>query len=175
MSIPKYSLLAVVLLLALLMNSCQPKKESAHHEQEKLFSQIKYLEQIIGNNGQLIQKLKIHEARLKAMGANPTVPRMPVVIAGQAVYMTCEESVMEDLSNALALQDLLKAYHANKGGFRSDDPAIWKNYLIKQSTGGREHNLQDELSAIQKRLAALQEEIQTLESNRDILLKKHKQ
>jgi hypothetical protein len=173
MNIKRGSSIIIIFFLVVLSASCQSQKEVARKEMKEISGQIEKLENIILGNNKLTQKLKMHESRLKVIGLNPEIYRVPVLVEGKSIYTICDELEIEDMSNSLALEDLLEIRHSGKGAFRSDDPSVWKNYLIGHSKGASGHILNVELPTIQKRIAELQQENHELGSKKDKLLKKY--
>lgn len=164
----------IIFFLIVFSVSCQWQKEDTKKEMKQISSQIEKFENIMRENNELIQKLKMHESRLRVTMINPKRYRIPVLIVGQLIFTTVDETELEELSYSLALEDLLKKSHATKGGFRSDNPSEWKKYLIEQSKEAADHLNNDELPAIQRRISALDEDNQELELKRGNLLEKYK-
>jgi hypothetical protein len=164
----------LIFLLVMLTALYLWQKENTKREMNKISSQIVHIENIVSMNKGLIQKLQTHETRLRAVTINMKIYRIPVLIEGKSVYTTMAESELEELSNSLALEDLLEKHHATKGGFRSDDPIAWKRKLVEDSRSAESHLYQDELPAIQTRIVELNKENQELESAKTKLLERQK-
>lgn len=158
--------------MVVFLASCKSQKEAAIEEMKQISSQIEKLDNIICDNNKLTQKLKMHESRLRAVKINSKIYRIPLLIEGRSIYASTDELEIDEISNSLAFEDLLEMHHPGKGKFKSDDPTVWKNLLIKHSKGALDHLSNLELPAIQRRLREIVEENIVLESKRGNLLEK---
>jgi len=162
----------VVLLLVIPLASRSQTLEDARKEMIRIGGEIDRLDELIRENKKLSEMLKDHEARLQALMENPHVYRLPVLIEGKALYVTVNQTELDDFASSLALEDLLVKHKVTKGGFRSDDPQEWKAVLIRESRQAKDHLRDIELPAIQKRNVEVGQETSALEAKRNSLYEK---
>lgn len=167
-------LIILLFLSTVLLASWMLPKESATEEMKQLSVQIGKLDHFILDNIKLIEKLKIHESRLKSVKINPKIHRLPLFIEGRSIYASADEFEIDDMSYSLALEDLLQIHHAGKGTFQSDDPTVWKEIIIKHSKGALDHLSNVELPAIQRRLNEIETENSALWSKKGKLLEEYR-
>ncbi len=116
----------VVLLLAIPLLIRSQTLEDVRKEMNRISSEIDRLDKVIRENRKLSGMLRDHESRLQALTENPRIYRLPILIEGKALYVTVNESELDDFSSALALEDLLTKHKVTKGRFRSDAPGNGK-------------------------------------------------
>ena len=143
-------------------------------EMNTINSEIAQLDRLIQDNDRLIQLLRGHETRLRAVADDPKAYRLPLLIEGKVVYTTVDDAELEDFSLSLALEDLLIRHKVTKGRFRSDDPAEWKRILMEECKKAREHLQLVELPAIKNRIDEQDQETRSLESRRNKLYERYK-
>ena len=164
----------IIVLMVVLLAACKSQKEAAIAEMRQISAQTAKLDNRIFDNIQLMQKLKKHEARLKATQVNPKMHRIPLLIEGRPIYAYADESEIDEISYSLAIEDLLEMHHPGKGKFRSDDPSVWKNILIEHSKETLDHLSNVELPAIQRRLDEIERDNIAYESKKRSLLEEYK-
>jgi hypothetical protein len=148
--------------------------EDMKKEMNTINSEIAQMDRLIQDNNRLIQLLRGHETRLRAVADNPKAYRLPLLIEGKVVYTTVDDAELEDFSLSLALEDLLIRYKVTKGRFRSDDPAEWKRILMEESRKAREHLQLVELPAVKNRIDEQDQETGKLVAKRNMLFEKYK-
>ena len=148
--------------------------EDMKKEMNTITGEIAQLDRLIQDNNRLIQRLRSHETRLRAVADDPKTNRLPLLIEGKVVYTTVDDTELEDFSLSLALEDLLIRYKVTKGRFRSDDPAEWKRILMEESRKAREHLQLVELPAIRNRIDEQDQETRRLEARREKLFERYK-
>jgi hypothetical protein len=159
------SLIFIFLLLVLAVAIRSHKPEDMEKEMNSIGSEINKLNKMILENERLSRLLRDHESRLN---------RLPVLIEGKDLCVTLNESDLEDLSNSLALDDLLLKHKVTKGGYRSDDPQEWKKILIRINMQAKDHLRDVELPAINKRIDDVDQEANTFAAKRDKLFDRYK-
>jgi hypothetical protein len=164
----------VVLLLVIPLAIRSQTLEDARKEMIRIGGDIDRLGEMIRANKKLSEMLKDHEIRLQALAENSERYRLPVLIEGKALYVTVNQSELDDFSSSLALEDLLVKHKVTKGRFRSDDPQEWKAVLIRESRQAKDHLRDVELPAIQKRIAEVDQETSVLEAKRNSLNEKYR-
>jgi predicted nuclease with TOPRIM domain len=164
----------VVLLLVIPLAIRSQTLEDARKEMSSIRSGIEQLDKMIGENKKLSGMLRDHESRLQALVENPGMYRLPVLIEGKALYVTVNQSELDDFSCSLALEDLLVKHKVTKGRFRSDDTQEWKTVLLRESMQAKDHLRDVELPAIRKRNAELDQETSSLETKRRSLYEKYR-
>jgi hypothetical protein len=174
MNIRRGFLIIIIFFPIVLSASCLSQKEASIEEMKQISSQIEKLDNVMSDNIQLTQKLKMHESRLRAVKINPQIYRIPVFIEGRSIYISADGLEIDEMSYSLALEDLLEIHHSGKGKFKSDDPSVWKKLLTEQSKGASDHLINVELPAIQKRIYELDKENSALESKKRKLLEKYR-
>jgi len=168
------AILVIFLLFAIPASSLSQSVEDMKKEMNSINNEIAQLDRMIQDNGRLIQMLKGHETRLRAVADDPKANRLPLLIEGKVVYTTVDDAELEDFSLSLALEDLLIRYKVTKGRFRSDDPAEWKRILLEESKKAREHIQLVELPAIKNRIDELEPETRRLEAKRNKFYERYK-
>ncbi len=138
-------------------------------EKSAIQGDIEQLDRMIAENRDTLRLLKDQGARLKAISENPQLYRLPVLIEGKALYVTLNDSDLDDFSNSLALDDLLAKHKVTKGRFRSSDPQEWKKILVREGTLSKIHLRDIEIPAIEKRTGEIDQEIALLTAKRDKL------
>ena len=138
---------------------------------ERLGHQIRQVEASISENEDILGKLAFHERRLSSAAGNSQSYRLPVLVQGKSVYVTIDESGLNEVSNSLALEDLM-IKHSRKliGDYRSGDAAEWNFVLLEISQESKNHLRTTELPALHKRMEDIRQETTKLESRRMILL-----
>lgn len=164
----------VVLFVILPLSIRSQTLEDHRKEMNRLSSEIDQLDKMIRENKELSGKLREHESRLRVLAGNPRTYRLPVLIEGKALYVTVNESELDDFSSSLALEDLLTKHKVTKGRFRSDDPPEWKKVLIQEDGQAKEHLKNVELPAIHQRAVEVDQETCALEAKRTKLLERYK-
>ena len=87
------------------------------------------------------------------------------------MYVTFDASGLNEVSNSLALEDLMIKHHRKlRGDFRSGNAAEWNSVLLEISQESTNHLRTTELPALHKRLEDIRQETTKLESRRMILL-----
>lgn len=167
-------MIIIIFLPIVLLASCKSQKEATTEEMKQISSQIEKLDNIKSDNIKLIEKLKAHQSRLRAVKINAQKYRIPVLIEGRSTYTSTNELELDEMSYSLALEDLLEIHHGGKGSFRSDDPSVWKNLLIEQSREALNHIFNFELPAIQKRVDEIEKENILLKSKKRKLIEKYR-
>jgi hypothetical protein len=168
------SLIFIFLLLVLAVAIRSHKPEDMEKEMNSIGSEINKLNKMILENERLSRLLRDHESRLKVLAVKPKIYRLPVLIEGKDLCVTLNESDLEDLSNSLALDDLLLKHKVTKGGYRSDDPQEWKKILIRINMQAKDHLRDVELPAINKRIDDVDQEANTFAAKRDKLFDRYK-
>ena len=135
---------------------------------------IEQLDRMIEENRAASRLLKDQGARLKTIADNPKLYRLPVLIEGKALYVTLNDSDLDDFSNSLALDDLLAKYKVTKGRFRSSDPREWKKLLVREGELSKIHLRDVEIPSIEKRAGEIDQETASLVVKRDKLSEKLK-
>ena len=170
MNIKRGLLIIIILFTVVLLASCKSQKETAIADMKQISSKIAMLDDVIFDNIKLTQKLKLHESRLRAVKIKPKIYRIPLLIEGMSIYISADELEIDEMSYSLAFEDLLEMHHPGKGRFKSDDPSVWKEIIIKHSKGALEHLSDVELPAIQRRIDEIEKENIALESKKRKLL-----
>lgn len=140
---------------------------------ELLGRQFRQIEAAISENEGVLEKLALHERRLSSAAGNSQVYRLPVLVQGKSVYVTIDASGLDEVSNSLALEDLM-IKHSRKliGDFRSGDAAEWNSVLVEISQESKNHLRITELPAIQKRMEDIRQDTSKLELRRASLQEK---
>jgi hypothetical protein len=168
------AILVVFLLLAAPASGPSQTVEDMQKEMSAINSEIAPLDRMIQDNNRLIQLLRGHETRLRAVADNPKAYRLPLLIEGKVVYTTLDDAELDDFSLSLALEDLLIRHKVTKGRFRSDDPAEWKRILMEECKKAREHLLLVEIPAVKNRIDEQDQETHKLEARRNKLYERYK-
>jgi SMC interacting uncharacterized protein involved in chromosome segregation len=168
------AILVVFLLFATPTSGLSQSVEDMKKEMNTITGEIAQLDRLIQDNNRLIQLLRGHETRLRAVADNPKACRLPLLIEGKVVYTTVDDAELEDFSLSLALEDLLIRYKVTKGRFRSDDPVEWKRILMEECKKAREHLQLVELPAIKTRIDEQDQETRSLEARRNKLNERYK-
>jgi hypothetical protein len=135
-------------------------------EMSAIGGDIDRIDRMISENKATSRLLQDQEKRLRAVLEDPQLYRLPVLIEGKALYVTLNDSDLDDFSNSLVLDDLLTKYKVTKGRFRSDDPKEWKQILIREGLQAKDHLRDVEIPAIQKRIGEIDRETASLEVKR---------
>jgi hypothetical protein len=140
---------------------------------ELLGRQFRQIEAAISENEGVLEKLAFHEHRLSSAAGNSQSYRLPVLVQGKTVYVTIDASGLDEVSNSLALEDLM-IKHSRKliGDFRSGDAAEWNSVLVKISQESKNHLRITELPAIQKRMEDIRQDTSKLDLRRASLQEK---
>ena len=168
------AILVVFLLFVAPASGPSQTVEDMKKEMNAINSEIAQLDRIIQDNNRLIQLLRGHETRLRAVADDPKAYRLPLLIEGKVVYTTVDDAELEDFSLSLALEDLLIRHKVTKGSFRSDDPAEWKRILMEESRQAREHLQLVELPAVKSRIDEEEQETRRFEARRSKLYERYK-
>jgi len=168
------AILVVFLLFAAPASGLTQSVDDMKKEMNSINSEIAQLDRMIRDDGRLIQLLRGHEARLRAVADNPKAYRLPLLIEGKVVYTTLDDAELEDFSQSLALEDLLIRHKVTKGRFRSDEPAEWKRILMEENRKAREHLQQVELPAVKSRIDEQEQETRKFEDRRNKLYQRYK-
>jgi SMC interacting uncharacterized protein involved in chromosome segregation len=168
------AILAVFLLFATPASGLSQSAEDMKKEMNTITGEIEQLDRLIQDNNRLIQMLKGHETRLRAVADDPNAYRLPLLIEGKVVYTTLDDAELEDFSLSLALEDLLIRHKVTKGRFRSDDPTEWKRILMEECKKAREHLHLIELPAIKNRIDEQDQEARRFETRRNKLYERYK-
>jgi hypothetical protein len=168
------AILVVFLLFVAPASGLSQTVEDMKKEMSTISNEIAQLDRIIQDNNRLIQLLRGHETRLRAVADDPKAYRLPLLIEGKVVYTTVDAADLEDFSLSLALEDLLIRHKVTKGRFRSDDPAEWKRILVEESRKAREHLQLVELPAVKNRIDEQDQETRRLEAQRNKLYERYK-
>ncbi len=163
----------VVLLLAIPLLIRSQTLEDVRKEMNRISSEIDQLDKVIRENKKLSGMLREQESRLQALTENSRIYRLPILIEGKALYVTVNESELDDFSSALALEDLLTKQKVTKGRFRSDAPSEWKKVLIQENLQAKDHLKDVELPEIHKRTAEVDQETSLLEARRNRLYERY--
>lgn len=140
---------------------------------EVLNDQIRQVEAAISENEAILGKLAFHERRLSSAAGNSQSYRLPVLVEGKSTYVTFDASELDEVSNSLALEDLMIKHHRKlKGNFHSGNAAEWNSILLEISQESKNHLRTTELPAIQKRMEEIQQETTKLELRRASLQEK---
>jgi hypothetical protein len=174
MNIKRGLLIIIIFFTGMCLVSCKSQKETVIAEMKQISSKIERLDDVIFDNIKLTQKLKMHESRLRAVKINPKIYRIPLLIEGRSIYTSADELEIDEMSYSLAFEDLLEMHHPGKGKFKSDDPSVWKEIIIKHSKGALEHLSDVELPAIQKRIDEIEKENIVIGSKKRKLLEEYK-
>ena len=140
---------------------------------ELLNDQMRQVEAAISENEDVLEKLAVQERRLSSVAGNLQLYRLPVLVQGKSVYVTIDTSGLNEVSNSLALEDLM-IKHSRKliGDYRSGDAAEWKSVLLEISQGSKNHLRTTELPALHKRMEETRQETTKLELRRMSLQEK---
>ena len=140
---------------------------------ELLGHQIRQVEASISENENILGKLAFHERRLSSVAGDSQSNRLPVLVQGKSVYVTLDASGLNEVSDSLALEDLM-IKHSRKliGDYRSGDAAEWNSVLLEISQESNNHLRTTELPAIQKRMEDIRQETTKLELRRMSLQEK---
>ena len=140
---------------------------------ERLGRQIRQAEALISENEDILGKLAFHERRLSSVAGNSQSNRLPILVQGKSVYVTIDASGLNEISNSLALEDLM-IKHSRKliGNYRSGDAAEWNSVLLEISQESNNHLRTTELLAIHKRMEDIRQETTKLELRRMSLQEK---
>ena len=142
-----------------------------HPSPEILAQQIQQVEAAISENEDILAKLAFHERRLPSVAGNSQSYRLPVLVQGKSMYVTFDASGLNEVSNSLALEDLMIKHHRKlRGDFRSGNAAEWNSVLFEISQESTNHLRTTELPALHKRMEDIRQETTKLESRRMILL-----
>jgi hypothetical protein len=140
---------------------------------EVLNDQIRQVEAAISENEDILEKLAFHERRLSSVAGNSQSYRLPVLVQGKSMYVTFDASELDEVSNSLALEDLMIKHHRKmRGDFRSGNAAEWNSVLLEISLESKNHLRTTELTALHKRMEEIRQETTKLELRRMSLLEK---
>ena len=139
---------------------------------ERLDDQLRQAESAIRESEDLLEKFTFHERRLLSMTGNSRLCRLPVLVQGRSMYITVDASALEEVSNSLALDDILIKHRKLPGAFRSGDAAEWNSALIEICRESKNHLTTVELPAIQKRMEEIRQDKAILESRQAYLREK---
>jgi len=140
---------------------------------ELLNDQMRQVEAAISENEDILEKLAFHERRLSSVAGNSQSYRLPVLVQGKSTYVTFDASELDEVSNSLALEDLMIKHHRKlRGGFRNGNAAEWNSVLLEISQESINHLRTTELPAIQKRMEDIRQETTKLELRRMSLREK---
>ena len=140
---------------------------------ERLDDQLRQAEAAIRENEDLLEKLTFHERRLSSVAGNSQSYRLPVLVQGKSMYVTFDASELDEVSNSLALEDLMIKHHRKlRGGFRNGNAAEWNSVLLEISQESKNHLRATELPALHKRMEEIRQETTKLELRRMSLLVK---
>ena len=143
---------------------------STHPATEKLIHQIQQVEAAIGENESVLARLAFHERRLSSDAIDSRSYRLPVLVQGRSVYISVDASEMEELANALALEDLMGNHLRNmKGHFYSGDAAAWQPVLVAISMEAKSHLTEADLPNLRKRMEEIRRTTTELEARRTSL------
>ncbi len=148
--------------------------EDIQKEIASVRGQIAQLDDVILESRIVLRLLREHVRRLIANAEDPRTYRVSVLVNRREVFVTLDQSGLENISNSLALRDLLKKYRSMKGIFRSHDPADWKRILIRSSIKAKDHLRSVEIPAVEKRMGEVEKKISALEDERFALHEKLK-
>ncbi len=140
---------------------------------EVLNDQIRQVEAAISENEDLLGKLAFHERRLSSAAVSAHSYRLPLQVQGKTVYVTIDASGLNEVSNSLALEDLM-IKHSRKliGDFHSGNAAEWNSVLLEISQESKNHLRTTELPAIRKRVEEIRQETSKLQLRRASLQEK---
>ena len=140
---------------------------------EVLSDQIRQVEAAISENADVLEKLAIHERRLSSVAGNSQSYRLPVLVQGKSTHVTFDASELDEVSNSLALEDLMIKHNRKlRGDFRSGNAAEWNSVLLEISQKSKNHLRTTELPALHKRMEEIRQETTKLELRRLSLLVK---
>jgi hypothetical protein len=134
---------------------------------EVVDNQLRLVETAISENEDTLAKLAFHEDRLLSVTGDPQLYRLPILVNGRSIYVTVDESGLEEVSKSLALEEIVTKHRRKvKGNYRSGIVAEWRSVLVESSTESRNHLVTAELPAIRKRMKDIRQETANLESRR---------
>lgn len=140
---------------------------------EELSDRIRQVEAAISENEDMLEKLAFHERRLSSVAGNSQSYRLPVLVQGKSTYVTFDASELDEVSNSLALEDLMIKHHRKmRRDFRSGNAAEWNSVLLAISQESKNHLRTAELPALHKRMEDIRQETAKLELRRMSLLAK---
>ena len=139
---------------------------------EPLDDQLRAAEAAIRENEDLLEKLTFHERRLVSIAGDSRLCRLPVLVQGRSMYVTVDASSLDEVSNSLALNDIMIKHRKLPGAFRSGDAAEWYFALIEICRESKNHLTTVELPAIQKRMEEIRQDKAILESRQTYLREK---
>lgn len=132
-----------------------------------LDDQLRQVEAALREHRDILEKLAYHEHRLSSIAGNSQLYRIPVLVQGRSTYITVDASGLEEVSNSLALEDLLIRHHRKlKGDFRRGDPAQWQAALVAVSREARVNFTQTELPNLRNRMEEIRRATAELEARR---------
>ena len=107
----------------------------------------------------MLEKLAFHERRLSSAAGNAQLYRLPVLVQGRSTYVTVDTAGLDEVSNSLALEELMRKHHRTlKGDFRSGDAAEWTFVLVEITQASKNHLRTTELPEIHKRMEDIRQE-----------------
>jgi hypothetical protein len=134
---------------------------------EVLSDQIRQVEAAISENEDVLEKLAFHERRLSSAAGNSQSYRLSVLVQGKSLYLTIDGSGLNEVSDSLALEDLMiKHSRKLRGDFRSGNAAEWNSVLLEISQESKNHLRTTELPAIHKRMEDIRQETAKLKLRR---------
>lgn len=139
---------------------------------ERLDDQLRQAEAVIRENEALLEKFALHERRLSSTAGNPRLYRLPVLVQGRPMYVTVDATALAEVSNSLALNDILIKHRKLPGAFRSGDAAEWNSALIEICRESKNHLTTVELPAVQQRMEEIRQDKAILESRQMYLREK---
>ncbi len=138
-----------------------------------LEDELRRVEAAIGENEDALEKLAVLERRLSSTDGDSRLYRLPVLVQGRSLYVTLDALAMEEVSQSLALDDLMtKRARKLPGDVRTGDPAKWNIALAEICRESKHHLTAVELPAIHRRMEEVRQDGVILESRRVYLQEK---
>ena len=145
--------------LAMILAACVLIQSAINPSRELLSHQIRQVETAISENNDMLEKLAFHERRLSSTAGNAQLYRLPVLVQGRSTYVTVDTAGLDEVSNSLALEELMRKDHRTlKGDFRSGDAAEWNFVLVEITQASKNHLRTTELPEIHKRMEDIRQE-----------------
>ena len=159
--------------LAMILAACVLIQSAINPSRELLSHQIRQVEAAISENNDMLEKLAFHERRLSSAAGNSQSYRLPVLVQGRSTYVTVDTAGLDEVSNSLALEELMIRHHRTlKGDFRSGDAAEWNFVFVEITQASKNHLRTTELPAIHKRMEDIRQDTEKLELRRMSLREK---
>jgi len=159
--------------LAMILAACVLIQSAINPSRELLSHQIRQVEAAISENNDMLEKLAFHERRLSSAAGNSQSYRLPVLVQGRSTYVTVDTAGLDEVSNSLALEELMRKHHRTlKGHFRSGDAAEWNFVFVEITQASKNHLRTTELPAIHKRMEDIRQDTEKLELRRMSLREK---